>query len=63
MKYAYIRVSTTKQDYERQEYALRECGVPKAKPRKTRLHSDKVAKFNNPDLTSAYDKAFKAYCA
>ena len=35
----------------------------KAKPRKTRLHSDKVAKFNNPDLTSAYDKAFKAYCA
>jgi DNA invertase Pin-like site-specific DNA recombinase len=29
MKYAYIRVSTTKQDYERQEYALRECGVPK----------------------------------
>lgn len=35
----------------------------KAKPRKTRLHSDRVAKFNNPDLTSAYDKAFKAYCA
>lgn len=35
----------------------------KAKPRKTRLHSDKVAKFNNPDLTQAYDKAFKAYCA
>lgn len=35
----------------------------KAKPRKTRLHSDKVAKFNNPDLTAAYDKAFKAYCA
>ena len=35
----------------------------KAKPRKTRLHSDKVAKFNNPDLTSAYDKAFKAYCS
>ena len=34
----------------------------KAKPRKTRLHSDKVAKFNNPDLTAAYDKAFKAYC-
>ena len=35
----------------------------KAKPRKNRLHSDKVAKFNNPDLTAAYDKAFKAYCA
>lgn len=35
----------------------------KSKPRKTRLHSDKVAKFNNPDLTAAYDKAFKAYCA
>ena len=35
----------------------------KAKPRRTRLHSDKVAKFNNPDLTAAYDKAFKAYCA
>lgn len=35
----------------------------KAKPRKTRLHSDKVAKFNNPDLTAAYDKAFKAYFA
>jgi hypothetical protein len=35
----------------------------KAKPRKSRLHSDKVAKFNNPDLTAAYDKAFKAYCA
>lgn len=35
----------------------------KAKPRKTRLHSDKVVKFNNPDLTQAYDKAFKAYCA
>lgn len=35
----------------------------KAKPRKTRLHSDKVAKFGNPDLTAAYDKAFKAYCA
>lgn len=29
MKYAYIRVSTIKQDYERQEYALRECGVAK----------------------------------
>ena len=35
----------------------------KAKPRKSRLHSDKVAKFNNQDLTAAYDKAFKAYCA
>lgn len=35
----------------------------KAKPRKTRLHSDKVAKFNNPDLTKAYDQAFKSYCA
>ena len=35
----------------------------KAKPRKNRLHSDKVAKFNNPDLTQAYDKAFKTYCA
>lgn len=35
----------------------------KAKPRKNRLHSDKVAKFNNPDLTAAYDKAFKSYCA
>ena len=35
----------------------------KHKPRKTRLHSDKVAKFNNPDLTAAYDKAFKSYCA
>lgn len=35
----------------------------KAKPRKTRLHSDKVAKFNNQDLTAAYDKAFKSYCA
>lgn len=29
MKYAYIRVSTIKQDYERQEYALRNCEVPK----------------------------------
>jgi DNA invertase Pin-like site-specific DNA recombinase len=29
MKYAYIRVSTIKQDYERQEYAIRNCGVPK----------------------------------
>lgn len=35
----------------------------KAKPRKTRLHSDKVAKFNNEELTKAYDQAFKAYCA
>lgn len=35
----------------------------KPKPRKTRLHSDKVAKFGNDDLTSAYDKAFKTYCA
>ena len=35
----------------------------KAKPRNSRLHSDKVAKFNNPDLTAAYNKAFKAYCA
>ena len=29
MKYAYIRVSTVKQDYERQEYAIRNCGVIK----------------------------------
>lgn len=35
----------------------------KSKPRKNRLHSDKVAKFNNPDLTQAYNKAFKTYCA
>lgn len=35
----------------------------KAKPRKTRLHSDKVAKFGNDELTKAYDHAFKAYCA
>lgn len=35
----------------------------KAKPRKTRLHSDKVAKFEDADLSAAYDKAFKAYCA
>lgn len=35
----------------------------KAKPRKTRLHSDKVAKFGNDELTAAYDQAFKAYCA
>lgn len=35
----------------------------KAKPRKTRLHSDKVAKFQDDELTKAYDHAFKAYCA
>ena len=29
MKYAYIRVSTVKQDYERQEYAIKGCEVPK----------------------------------
>ena len=29
MIYAYIRVSTIKQDYERQDYALRNCGVVK----------------------------------
>ena len=33
----------------------------KDKPRKSRLHSDKVAKFNNPDLTAAYTKAFQVY--
>ena len=33
----------------------------KDKPRKSRLHSDKVAKFNNPDLTAAYNKAFQVY--
>ena len=37
--------------------------VKKAKPRKTRLHSDKVAKFGNDELVKAYDQAFKAYCA
>lgn len=35
----------------------------KAKPRKSRLHSDKVAKFGNDELVKAYDQAFKAYCA
>ena len=35
----------------------------KAKPRKSRLHPDKVAKFSNDELTEAYNKAFKAYCA
>ena len=28
MKYAYVRVSTDKQEYERQLYVLKDCGVP-----------------------------------
>lgn len=34
----------------------------KAKPRKNRLHSDKVARFNDEKLTQAYTKAFQTYC-
>lgn len=33
----------------------------KAKPRKSRLHPDKVAKFGNDELTEAYTKAFQVY--
>ena len=33
----------------------------KAKPRKSRLHPDKVAKFEDADLSAAYTKAFQVY--
>ena len=33
----------------------------KAKPRKSRIHPDKVAKFGNDELTEAYTKAFQVY--
>lgn len=33
----------------------------KAKPRKSRIHPDKVAKFGNDELTEAYTKAFQMY--
>ena len=33
----------------------------KAKPRKSRIHPDKVAKFEDADLSAAYTKAFKVY--
>ena len=33
----------------------------KAKPRKSRIHTDKVAKFGNDELTEAYTKAFQMY--
>ena len=33
----------------------------KAKPRKTRLHPDKVSKFEDADLSAAYTKAFQVY--
>ena len=33
----------------------------KAKPRKNRLHPDKVAKFEDADLSAAYTKAFQVY--
>lgn len=34
----------------------------KARPRKTRLHPDKVAKFGDDALTAAYNHAFQVYC-
>lgn len=33
----------------------------KAKPRKSRLHPDKVAKFEDAELSAAYTKAFQVY--
>lgn len=33
----------------------------KAKPRKSRIHPDKVAQFEDADLTAAYTKAFQVY--
>lgn len=33
------------------------------RPRKTRLHPDKVAQFNDEALTKAYVKAFQVYCS
>ena len=33
----------------------------KAKPRKSRIHPDKVAKFEDADLSAAYTKAFQVY--
>lgn len=33
----------------------------KAKPRKSRIHPDKVAKFEDADLSAAYIKAFQVY--
>lgn len=33
----------------------------KAKPRKNRIHPDKVAKFEDADLSAAYTKAFQVY--
>ena len=48
---------------ERSAWKTLEREVKAKRPRKTMLHPDKVAKFNNPDLTSAYTKAFQVYCA
>lgn len=36
--------------------------VKSKRPRKTRLHPDKVAQFNDDKLTEAYNQAFKVYC-
>ena len=33
----------------------------KAKPRKSRIHPDKVSKFDDADLSAAYTKAFQVY--
>lgn len=33
----------------------------KAKPDARRMHPDKIIKFNNPDLTTAYTQAFQTY--
>ena len=33
----------------------------KAKPRKSRIHPDKVSKFEDADLSAAYTKAFQVY--
>lgn len=38
-----------------------ELETKKAKPRKTMLHPDKVAKFGDAELTAAYTKAFQIY--
>lgn len=35
----------------------------KAKPRRTRLHPDKVDKFKDEELKAAYNKAFQTYCS
>lgn len=42
------------------ETLRREMAKPKSSQRKTKVHPDKVAQFNDEELTTAYNKAFQS---